>query len=55
MAVYNKSQSLQILHWNWGFPRLVLEVDGSIEVWDLRIDRFADDFPFASVKESAHF
>jgi hypothetical protein len=37
------------------FSHLVLEVDGSIEVWDLRIDRLADDFSFAGVKEGSHF
>jgi hypothetical protein len=34
---------------------LVLEVDGGIEVWNLRIDRLANDFSFAGVKEGAHF
>lgn len=34
---------------------LILQVNWSIEVWDLRIDRFADHFTFTSVHERTHF
>ena len=34
---------------------LVLKVDRSIEIGNFRIDRFADNFTLAGVKESSHF
>jgi hypothetical protein len=55
MAVYNESVPGETCIGIGAFSHLVLEVDGSIEVWDLRIDRLADDFSFAGVKEGSHF
>lgn len=34
---------------------LIFEVYRRIEVGNLRVDRFANHFPFAGVKEGAHF
>lgn len=35
--------------------RLVLEIDGRVEVWDLCVYRFAEHLVFAVVNELAHF
>jgi hypothetical protein len=34
--------------------RLVLQIDGRVEVWDLGVYRFAEHFVFAVVNELAH-
>lgn len=39
----------------WADAHLVLEVDGCIEVGDLCVHGFADNFSFAGMHESAHF
>lgn len=36
-------------------PYLVLEVDRSIEIWDLRVDRLADHLTLTGMHERSHF
>jgi hypothetical protein len=55
MAVFNEISSWKFLGRNYGSSHLILEIDGGIEVWYFRIDRLADDFTFAGVKEGTHF
>jgi hypothetical protein len=55
IAVFNKISSLKNLVRNCGSSHLILEIDGGIEVWYFRIDRLADNFTFAGMKEGAHF
>lgn len=37
------------------WANLVLEVDRSIEIWDLWVDRFADHLTLTSMHKRSHF
>jgi len=55
MAVFEMVSRWKVSSRAGNFIYLVLKVYGRIEVWNLRIDRLADDFPLAGVKKGSHF